>query len=53
MQKAEFVLKNIFLKFDSQIKQQDSETAIGSKCATMYAYIFMDKVEIVFRDTKR
>ena len=53
VQKAEFVLKNNFFKFNSQIKQQISGTAIGSKCAPTYACIFMDKVETVFGKTKR
>ena len=50
---AEFVLKNNFFEFNSQIKQQISGMAIGTKCAPMYACIFMDKVETVFGDTKR
>ena len=53
MQKAEFVLKNNFFKFNSQIKQQISGTAIGSKCAPTYACILMNKVETVFGKTKR
>ena len=41
---AEFVLKNDFFEFNNQIKQQISGTAIGTKCAQMYACIFMDKL---------
>ena len=40
-----FVLKNIFFKFDSKIKQQISGTAIGTKFAPPYVCIFMDKLQ--------
>ena len=51
---AEFALKNNFFEFNNQIKQQISGTAIGTKRAPMYTYIFMDKVETeFFRDTNR
>ena len=43
LQMAKFVLKNNFFQFDSKIKQQISGTAIGTKFAPPYAYIFMDK----------
>ena len=42
---AEFVLKNNFFEFNGQIKQQISGTAIGTKCASTYACIYMDKME--------
>ena len=48
-----FVLKNNFFEFDSKVKQQISETAIGTKFAPPYASIFMDKVEIDFLETER
>ena len=42
---AKFVLKNIFIEFNSKSKQQISGTAIGTKFALLYACIFTDKVE--------
>ena len=48
MQMTQFVLKNNFFEFNSQIKQQISGTTIGAKCAPTYASIFMDKVETEF-----
>ena len=50
---AEFVLKNNFFEFNSQIKQQLSGTAIGTKCAQTCACIFMDKMETEFLETQR
>ena len=50
---AEFVLKNNFFEFNSQIKQQISGTAIGTKCAPMYACIFMGKVETELLETQK
>ena len=52
MQIAEFVLKNISFEFNNQIKQHISGTAIGTKCAPTYAFIFMDKVEKEFLETQ-
>ena len=52
LQMAEFVLKNIFLGFNNQIKQQNSGTAISTKCAPTYACIFMDKVKTEFLEAK-
>ena len=49
---AEFVLKNNFFEFDSNVKQQISGTAIGTKFAPPYACIFMDKVENDFLKTQ-
>ena len=45
---AEFVLKNNYFEFNSQVKHQISGTAIGTKFAPPYACIFMDKVETEF-----
>ena len=42
---AEFVLKNNYFEFNSEVKKQISGTAIGTKFAPSYACIFMDKVE--------
>ena len=52
LQMARFVLRNKFFKFDSDIKQQISGTAIGTKFATPYACIFMDKFERDFLKTQ-
>ena len=38
---AKFVLKNSFFEFNGQIKQQISGTAIETKCAPIYACIYM------------
>ena len=48
---VEFALKNNFFEFDSKVKQQTSDTAIGTKFVPPYACIFMDKVEIDFLET--
>ena len=45
---AEFVLKNNYFEFNSEIKHQISGTAIGTKFAPPYACIFMDRVETEF-----
>ena len=50
---ADFILKNNFFEFNSQIKQQISGTAIGTKCVPTYACIFMDKFETEFLETQR
>ena len=42
---AEFVLKINYCEFDSKVKRQISDTAIGTKFAPPYVCIFMDKVE--------
>ena len=49
---AEFVLKNNYFEFDSKVKKQISETAIGTKFAPPYACIFMDKVETKFLEAE-
>ena len=48
---AEFVLKNYYFKFNGQVKQQISGTAIGTNFAPAYACIFMDDVESKFLET--
>ena len=45
---APFVLKNNYIEFNSKIKQQVSDTAIGTTFAPPSAYIFMDRVEAKF-----
>ena len=49
---AEFVLKNNIFKFNNEIKQQISGTAIGTKFAPPYACIYMDKTETDFLKTQ-
>ena len=44
----EFLLKNNYFEFNRNVKQQLSNTEIGTKCAPPYACIFMDKVETGF-----
>ena len=41
---AEFVSKNIYFEFDGKVKKQISGSAIGSKFAPPYTFIFMDQV---------
>ena len=43
---VEFVLKNTFFEFDTNVYQQISGTAIGTKFAPPYADIFIDQLEI-------
>ena len=45
---AEFVLKNNYFEFDSNVKHQISGTAIGTKFAPPYACIYMDYMENQF-----
>ena len=47
-----FVLKNNYFKFNGQIKQQVSDTAIVSKFAPPYARLFMDKIETAFLESQ-
>ena len=42
---AEFVLKNNYFKFDSNVKHQISGRAVGAKIAPPYACIYMDYME--------
>ena len=45
---AEFVLKNNYFEFDSNMKHQISATAIGKKLAPPYVSIYMDYMENQF-----
>ena len=49
---ADFVLKNNLFEFDCKFYQQISGTAIGTKFAPPYVYIFMDYVETEFLKTQ-
>ena len=49
---ARFVLQNNYFEFNGIVKQQISGTAIGTKFAPTYAYIFMDKLETDFLNTQ-
>ena len=49
---AEFVLKNNFFEFDTNVYQQISGTAIETKFAPPYACIFMDQLEIKFLENQ-
>ena len=49
---AEFVLSKNFFEFNSDIFQQISGTAIGTKLAPSYACIYMDQVEQKFLATQ-
>ena len=44
----EFVLKNNVFEFNGTIKKLISGTAIGTKCAPNYAWIFMGAFETSF-----
>ena len=48
---AEFVLKNNYFGFNGKVKQQLSETAIGTKFAPPYDCIFIDQVETEFLES--
>ena len=45
---ADFALNNNFFEFNGEVKRQKSGTAIGTKFAPPYAYIFMDAAETEF-----
>ena len=45
---AEFILKNNFFEFNGLVQQHMPGTAIGTKCAVTYAYIYMDEVKTEF-----
>ena len=49
---VEFVLKKNYFEFNGQVKQQISDTAIGTKFAPAYACIFMNDVESTFLETQ-
>ena len=42
---AEFVLKNNYFEFDSNVKHQISVTAVGTEFAPPYACIYMEYME--------
>ena len=42
---AEFVLKNNYFEFDTNVYQHISRTVIGTKFAPPHACIFMDQLE--------
>ena len=48
---AEFALKNNFFEFNGKVKQQLSGTAIRTKFAPPYVFIFMDQVETEFLES--
>ena len=50
---AEFVLKNNYFEFNGKAKKQISGTAIGTKRAPPYAFIFMDQVGTEFLKTQK
>ena len=50
---AEYLLKNNYFQFSDNVYQQISATAIGTKFATSYVYIFMDQVESKFLKTQK
>ena len=45
---AEFVLKNNYFEFNSNVKHQMPERAIGTECAPPYACIYMDYMQNQF-----
>ena len=49
---TEFVLKNNYFEFNGKVKTQIWRTAIGTKFAPPYAFIFMDQVETEFLKTQ-
>ena len=49
---AEFVLKNNIFEFDTNVYQQISGNAIGTKFAPPYACIFMDQLETKFLENQ-
>ena len=49
---TDFLLENNYSEFDSCIKEQIFGTAIGTKYAPSYAFIFMDKVESAFLESE-
>ena len=50
---AEFVLKNNYFEFDSSVKYQIYQTAIGTKFAPPYVCIYMDYMENWFLKNKQ
>ena len=47
------ILKILGLVFSGKFKQQLPDAAIGTKCAALYACIFMDKVEADFAESQK
>ena len=45
---VDFVMKNNIFEFNGEVKRQKSGTAIGTKFAPPYAFIFMDEIETDF-----
>ena len=45
---AVFVLNNNLFEFEEKIFQKNSETVIGTRFASPYAYILIDKFETYF-----
>ena len=51
IKKAEFVLKNNYFEFNTKVKQQLAETAMG-KSAPQCACIFMDHFDTLFPESQ-
>ena len=49
---AKLVLQNNYFEFNGETEQQISGTAIGTRFATPYACVFMDRVESEFLKTQ-
>ena len=49
---AELVLRNNLFEFNIKLLQQISGTAIGTKFAPSYRYIYMNRVEQGFVETQ-
>ena len=47
-----FILQSNYFEFNGIVKQQISGTAVGTKFALTYTYIFMDKLETDFLNTQ-
>ena len=45
---GEFAIKNNIFALNGKVKQQVEGTAVGTKFALPYAYIYMDEVETKF-----
>ena len=50
---VEFILKNNFFEFDTNVCQQISGTAIGTKSTPTYACIFMDQLETKYLENQK
>ena len=49
---ADFVIKNNYFEYNSQVKHQILGTSIGTKFAPTYTCIFMDEIETKFLQTQ-